>query len=162
MSVSQKYLRDENGNVFSPIVSMDSVMDGDVPLKDMVPKFKVLFTGSVAIPSQNSGSKTTINVLDDVNNYDILIVRREGDTGGLGYASMDGNGFSSGCNCVTYSLSSFGNEKWNVFGISITRKTSTTIEIGDNLYMGIHKDGSSFVDQTYSGFRLMKIIGIKL
>lgn len=29
MSVQQKYLKDENGNIFSPIVSTDSIYDFD-------------------------------------------------------------------------------------------------------------------------------------
>lgn len=28
MSVSQKYLRDENGNIFSPIINVDSIYNG--------------------------------------------------------------------------------------------------------------------------------------
>ena len=30
MSVQQKYLKDENGNIFSPIVSTDSIYTGEI------------------------------------------------------------------------------------------------------------------------------------
>lgn len=77
MSVKQKYLKDENGEIFSPIVSASGVKFEDGSnLKDCGVKYKVLYSGTATIPSLDSGNFNIITVEDDISLYDFLIINR--------------------------------------------------------------------------------------
>lgn len=81
MSVTQKYLKDENGEIFSPIVSASGVKFEDGSnLEDCGVKYKVLYSGTATIPSLDSGNFNTITVEDDISLYDFLIINRLGSS----------------------------------------------------------------------------------
>lgn len=158
MSVKQKYLKDENGEIISPIISANSVIFNDgTNAEDVVPRFKVLFTGNVEIRNYTEGAESVITVADDVKNYDILLIVRN-DEIGIAYSQ---NGFVNAVSFMCSSYSDYGIEKWNVFLAQIYRKSATQVAVKNNLYTGIYKDGTSFSSSTYNGCPLKKIIGIK-
>lgn len=159
MSVKQKYLKDENGEIVSPITSANSVIFNDgTNAEDSLPRFKVLFTGNVAIKNYEDGTESVITVSDDIKNYDILLMIRN-STVGIAYST---DGFINAQSFVNSNYSDFANERWNVFTAQVYRKSATQVAVKNNLYTGIHKDGSSFSVNNYNGAPLEKIIGIKL
>lgn len=74
--IEQKYLRDENGEIFSPIADWSSIIaENDLgetlPLKDLLShKFKVLFNGQ---STSSSYEWNMVALNDNYNNYDIII-----------------------------------------------------------------------------------------
>lgn len=158
MSVKQKYLKDENGEIVSPITSANSVVFNDgTNVEDVVPRFKLLFEGEVTIPSDSSGNEATVTLNDNVQNYNILIVVRSG-CAGLAYSN---NGFATRAPVTVIDYSDYGSEKTNIFQMTLYRKSATTIGVKNNVYAMIDKSGASGNSQTYAGKPLTKIIGIK-
>ena len=131
---------------------------GGGTLSSVVPRFKVLFTGNVEIRSYTEGTESIITVADDIINYDILLIIRLSDVG-IAYSS---DGFVNATTFTCSNYSDYGNEKWNVFLAQIYRKSATQVAVKNNLYTGIHKDGTSHSASNYNEFPLKKIIGIKL
>lgn len=68
-TVNIKYLKDEKGNIISPITSIKSIYNGDVTLEDFM-SGNVLWTASINNPS----TVTSMELSDSRKNYKRLIV----------------------------------------------------------------------------------------
>lgn len=75
MATKQKYLKDENGEVFSPIVSVESVYNGNNNLKTILQNeehITVLQSETTQISGANQ-NYYYISLSDDYTNYDFII-----------------------------------------------------------------------------------------
>lgn len=158
MAVSMKYLKDENGNTISPIVSAGSVLFSDGrSLQSTGLRYKKLWTGTATIPSLDAGTETTLTTTDDLSNYDLLIVNRGG------YISIvRSKGYSTAWNIIHHCGSTYGDEMLNSFMMSLARTSSTTMNISKNTYCPHHKSGGTSTLTGYTGFELLEVIGVKL
>ena len=66
MNVNIKYLKDENGNIISPVTSTDSVFIDNTKLSTKL-TLKQLFSGNV-------GGLDSLTMSDSYNNYTFLII----------------------------------------------------------------------------------------
>lgn len=157
MAVSMKYLKDENGNTISPIVSAKSVLFSDGNnLQNSGMRYKRLWSGNVTIPSLDQGTTVTLTTSDDISAYDILLVNRGGYISTVrckGYATS----FSIIHNCA----STYGDEKLNTFCMTLSRVSSTSVTVGNNTYCPHYKSGGTGTSTGYTGFTLLEIVGIK-
>lgn len=75
MNVNGKYIKDENGNIISPITSSKTTfMQSGNSVEDGLAEYKILYKGSFNVPSRTSGNTITINLSDNVNNYTVLVI----------------------------------------------------------------------------------------
>lgn len=84
MNVKGKYLRDESGNIISPVVSTDSIYYGNTNLteylqnlrtemEEEVVKHRTLYVGNIAVPTRASGKSVNITLNDSLRNWDTLL-----------------------------------------------------------------------------------------
>lgn len=74
MSVTQKYLKDENGEIFSPIVNVNSIYgENGEKLSSFIYQRKLLWESSEDYTVFQAGS--TFSLTDIPDNYDLLEFR---------------------------------------------------------------------------------------
>lgn len=79
MNVNGKYLKDESGNIISPIVSTDTIYHKGINSSNVIesliqdPTFELLYTGENVVPSKSSGKKLTITLQNSIQLYDMLM-----------------------------------------------------------------------------------------
>lgn len=160
MSVQMKYLQDENGEIFSPVTSSSSIIfSGDTSANSSLMSYRILWEGSCAIPSLDSGSLTNLTIVDDIGNYDYLIVIRAAGCSIVKTKSAK-NGYQY--QPVVQLGSTYNNEKQNSFLMTLTKVDSTTVSVGNSVYCPHHKDGTTTTHTDYVGHNLRMLIGIKL
>ena len=110
-TVNIKYLKDESGNVISPITSIKSIYNGDVTIEDFMCG-NVLWAASINNPS----TVTSIELSDSRKNYKRLIVYYKNfissdqksvivETGLTDYICCDGMVFNGQLNTWNYMTS---------------------------------------------------------
>lgn len=79
MNVKGKYLKDEDGNIISPVVSTDSIYHKGMNASSIIealigdPTFELLYEGDATVPSKSSNNKITITLQNDIQLYDMLM-----------------------------------------------------------------------------------------
>lgn len=66
-TVNIKYLKDESGNIISPITSIKSIYNGDVSLEDFM-------SGNVLWVTSNNSTVSSITISDSRKNYKRLVM----------------------------------------------------------------------------------------
>lgn len=160
MSVQMKYLQDENGEIFSPATSANSVIfNNDTTANSSLILYKVLWSGSCAIPSLDSGNFTNLTVVDDIANYDFLIIGRAAS---FEIIKTKGAVANNGYGIVNQLSSTYSNEKFNSFIMDLIKVDNKTIKVGNGVYCPHHKDGTTTTHTDYVGHNLGLIVGLKL
>lgn len=84
MNAKQKYLKDESGSIFSPIVSTDTIYYGNTNLteylqnlrtemEEEVVKHRTLYVGNITVPSRASGKSVNITLNGSLRNWHTLL-----------------------------------------------------------------------------------------
>lgn len=123
----------------------------------------LLFEGTVDVPSRQSGQRVIINTLDDMTNYDYLIVERtNGETCQMQPIRKDTvNGLDT-CRFYFTTVSDWGVENVNMYSLWLQRGGIDKISASFNISTVIQTDGQVAIDLNYSSQPINKIIGIKL
>lgn len=166
MNVNAKYIKDENGNIISPITAgKTTFMESGNSLEDGVSEYKILYKGSFNVPSRKSGNAITINLSDNVNNYTVLIINVI-KSGVIVF--NDGRNFLTNSiktpMCCQYSI--WSTERLNDFGFKMEGSSDGMSIIFSNAFLlQIQKgdsDTSPYIKtlDDYADVNIVDIIGI--
>ena len=166
MNVNAKYLKDENGNIISPITSgRTTFMKSGTSIEDGLAEYKILYKGSFNVPSRTSGNTIRINLSDNVNNYTVLVINVI--TGGV-IIFNDGRNFKTNSvktpMCCQYSL--WNTERVNDFGFKMEGSNDGMSIIFSNAFLlQIQKSNSDTSPyfktiDNYENVNIVDIIGI--
>ena len=156
--VSQKYVKDADGNVFSPITSSQSVyLKNGTNIEEGVLKYKILWSGNLTLKSDASGQTDTLTVQDDIANYDFIYVKRE-----CGGVMCNARLSDTRIDVWQLAFSNYTSEFVNGFSLRIERVNATQVNVGHSAYFGIFKNNTVSTNTNYTSFPLRQIIGFKL
>lgn len=161
-----KYLIDENGNKFSPVVSTSSVYTGGgYPLTE---KMELLYSGTLSIPSRQSDNYESVFVLSDPNpniiaNYERLIFVRSTLDAMSSVSIVDSNIQTIDCSVASIASSTYGNELINIFTLRVKIESSAKhiLKLGGNSVTQIYQNGTTNVSLGYEGNPIIRIYGIR-
>ena len=162
--VNGKYIKDENGNIISPITSAESVVfGGGEPISSYIPI--ELWSGNLTIPHSNDSNYITITTSLNIDNFERLEFTRSREV--VSFANLTNS--TSWINATqsafqaqsAISTSTWSTELFNIFGFFFQVYNSTTIRIKWNRLAQIWADGSVTVNKNYTGMPLTKIVGYK-
>lgn len=121
--------------------------------------YKVLFQGSKAIPSKDSGSTASITLTDDITKFDGIMIQREGASCWQRIDSMAVGTVFKVLNCE----SDFSTmEGYNLYMCNAQVSSKTQLKFSNNVYAGIKTNASGRYLTSFSDRPITKIIGIKL
>lgn len=123
-------------------------------------QYKVLYTGSAAIPSNNSGETNTITLVDALNNYDGVIIQRE-DCGAWSYFGP----LAIGTVLKPISTQADFTEMMaglNLYECNCEILSNKQLKLSNNVYSGITTGKAARYIKTFVDVPITKIIGIKL
>lgn len=96
--------------------------------------YKVLYSGSAAIPSKDSGSTATITLNDSITNFDGIIIQREGSSCWQSIQSIAVGSKFKVMNCESdFEMM----EGCNLYMCNAEVKSATQLKISNNVYAGI-------------------------
>lgn len=122
--------------------------------------FKVLYSGSVNIPSAEDGTSVNVAVNTNLTGFDGLIfVREDTDAAVFMTAPTTGTVYK-----VVNKQADFTDilGGMNLFGCNATIVNATTIKLSNNLYSGVKENASGRYMASFGDVPLVKIIGIKM
>lgn len=130
-------------------------------------KYKILWSGSQDIPAKASGNSVVINLLDNISNYDGLILQLEGCNSWTYFGSLSaGKSFGAIAQQIGVDV---GMDGWNVFGYKCEILSNTTLRLSEFIFTGSTLTPHEYLDiystrylNNYSVYPLIKVIGIKL
>lgn len=167
-NVNGKYSKDENGNVYSPITSTDSIYYNGQKLTTFLDdlsknyiNYKVLYTGNARVPSRNSGESTTISLSDNINNYNTIIVKNIQRASIIGKVEGESNILDVERPIAFLDFSNWSNEYTNFFGFYIKKLNNTQLQVYYGMLSKIANDSSVSVHPDYNT-NINSIIGLKL
>lgn len=167
-SVSGKYLKDESGNKFSPITSAQTVyydatnkVTAYTAIEQRL-QYNVLWTGSLQVPSYSTGTYTTeITLTDDITNYSVIFFIANYT---VLMSSDSGVGWSTTNECSGIISSTYGNERFNMFGSTWTPNSSNKKKIkfryGRLAQISAGSSVTYFGD--YGGVYINAVVGLKI
>lgn len=121
--------------------------------------YKVLFDGSVDIPSNDSGNSVTVNLTDDITQYDGIIIQRA-DAGAWQRFQTITTG------TVFKVLNPEADFDWmegcNLYLCNATVISGTQLQFNNNVYAGVKTSAAGRYLTSFEDRPLQKIIGIKL
>lgn len=122
--------------------------------------YKILFDGSANIPSNSSGSTSTITLSDNPVNYDGIIIQREG-TGAWQYFGDIAVG------TVLKAVNSQGDftlmmEGLNLYECNCEILSNNQMRLSNNVYSGVTTGKAARYINTFDEVPLTKVIGIKI
>lgn len=121
--------------------------------------FKVLYSGTINIPSASSGNSVNVTVNTNLSNFDGLIfVRDDTDAAVFMTAPTTGTVFKVVNKQADFDLMG----GMNLYGCNATIVNGTTIKFNNNLYSGVKENAAGRYLNTFTDVPLKKIIGIKL
>lgn len=144
-------------NFISGINSNFSELSAKLTYKPI--SYKVLFEGSKAIPSKDSGSTTTVTLTDDITKFDGIMIQREGASCWQRIDSMAVGTVFKVMNCE----SDFSTmEGCNLYMCNAQVTSKTQLKFSNNVYAGIKTSAGGRYLASFSDRPVTKIIGIKL
>lgn len=128
--------------------------------------YKVLYSGSVDIPSKNNGTSVTITLSDDLANYDGVILQLDDCGAYQNFGSFAvGKVLKPVHNQFDMTAAMAG---WNMFGYNCEILSNKRLKLSGFIYSGSNFDKDPNLDiyllrymATYSVKPLTKVIGIK-
>ena len=164
MNVNGKYIKDENGNIISPITSGRTVfMYNGNNIDDCVSQYKLLYEGGLAVPPRTSTNSANITITDNIDNYDVIIFSITGEFGVRMNAFKNISGRS--VTIYTGGYSTWRDERLNLYcaqlkadstGKKLTFDSGCLIQISQSNVSGA---GIHIFDD-YASVYVNKIIGI--
>lgn len=122
----------------------------------------LLFEGTVNVPSRQSGKIATVELLDDISNYDYLLVERTySEVCQMQPIRKRDDGLDT-CRFYFTTVSDWGVENVNMYSLWIQRGGTNKIAILFNTSTVIQTDGNINIDLNYTLQPITKIVGVKL
>lgn len=129
--------------------------------------FKVLYDGSVDIPSKSSGNTATITLTDDITKYDGVILQLDDCCTWQHFGTLSvGKVLKAIHNQFDMTAAMAG---WNMFGYNCEIVSNTSLRLSGFIYSGSNFEKDTYLDiyklrylDNYSVYPLKKVIGIKL
>ena len=121
--------------------------------------YKILFDGSVEIPSKSSGEYSAIALNDNVTNFDGIIIQREGSSCWQSIGDISIGDIFKVMNCE----SDFEYmEGCNLYMCNVEVVSTTQLKASCNVYSGIKTSAAGRYNENFSDRPITKVIGIKL
>lgn len=129
--------------------------------------YKVLYSGSVNIPTKDAGTTTTITLADDLSKYDGVIIQLGDCDAFQTFVSLSiGTVLKPVHNQFDMTADMAG---WNMFGYNCEILSNKRLKLSGFIYSGSNYDKDPALDiyllryiTRYSVYPLTKVIGIKL
>lgn len=121
--------------------------------------YKVLYTGSINIPSKDSGNTATITLNDNITKFDGIMIQRQDASCWERIDTISvGNKFKV-MNCeADFDLM----EGCNLFMCNVQVASGTQLKVSNNVYSGVKTNASGRYLTSFTDRPITKIIGIKL
>lgn len=121
--------------------------------------YKVLYSGSAAIPSKDSGSTATITLNDSITKFDGIIIQREGSSCWQSIQSIAVGSKFKVMNCESdFEMM----EGCNLYMCNAEVKSATQLKISNNVYAGIKTNAAGRYLTSFDDRPITRVIGIKL
>lgn len=128
--------------------------------------YKLLYSGSATIPSYDDGDSVTIQLNDNLSNYDGIILQLEDCCAYHHFGNLTvGTILKPIHNQMDFSESMMG---WNMFGYNCEILSNNRLKLDKFIYSGSSFDKNPYLDiyelrymTQYSVYPLTKVIGVK-
>ena len=136
MNVKGKYLKDEDGNIISPVVSTDSIYHKGMNASSIIealigdPTFELLYEGDATVPSKSSNNKITITLQNDIQLYDMLMFVNIARVSFIHKLPNENYVLQNDeCSVGFMDISNWGGEFVNFFGFYTQKISNTQIQL---------------------------------
>ena len=121
--------------------------------------YTILFEGSVTIPSKSDGTFATITLIDEITNFDGVIIQRESTSAWefIGDISIGSKFKVMSCE-ADFDLM----EGCNLYMCNVEVTSATKVKAYNNVYAGIKTTAAGRYNVNFDERPITKIIGIKL
>ena len=157
MNVNGKYLKDESGNIISPIVSTDTIYHKGINASNVIesliqdPTFELLYTGENVVPSKSSGKKLTITLQNSIQLYDMLMFVNIARVGFTHKLSDENYVLQNSERSLGFmDISNWGSEFVNFFGFYVQKISNTQIQLYSSRLVTITTTGTISVFSDYN------------
>lgn len=121
--------------------------------------YKILYSGSTAIPSKDSGSTATITLNDSITKFDGIIIQREGSSCWQSIQTITTGSVFKVMNCESdFDMM----EGCNLYLCNVKVASATQLKVSNNVYAGIKTNASGRYLASFSDRPITRVIGIKL
>lgn len=121
--------------------------------------YKILYSGSAAIPSKDSGSTATITLNDSITKFDGIIIQREGSSCWQSIQTITTGSVFKVMNCESdFDMM----EGCNLYLCNAEVVSGTQLKLSNNVYAGIKTNASGRYLASFSDRPVTRVIGIKL
>lgn len=121
--------------------------------------YKILFDGSVEIPSNSSGDTAIITLNDSITSFDGIMIQREGSSCWQSIETIAVGSKFKVMNCeADFDLM----EGCNLYMCNAEVVSGTQLKVSNNVYAGIKTNASGRYLTSFTDRPITKIIGIKL
>lgn len=122
-------------------------------------EYKVLFSGSASIPSNSDGAAATINLSDNITQFDGIIIQREGSSCWEHFDTIAVGTKFKVMNCeADFDMM----EGCNLYMCNAEVVSGTQLRVSNNVYAGIKTSAAGRYLTSFTERPITKIIGIKL
>lgn len=159
MNVKGNYLKNESGEIFSPVVSTDTIYYNGQKLTTLLDDikqnylyYKVLYNKTTTIPSRQSGSSITINlnVSNILNSIDTLIFCNQHRVSLLSKRSDESRIAQTARPIAFVDVSNWSNEYTNIFGFYVQSPNSSSLTLSGSQLTKVIYTGEVYTDSTYT------------
>lgn len=157
MNVNGKYLKDEEGNIISPIVSTDTIYHKGINASGVIesliqnPTFELLYEGSDTVPNKSSGEKLTITLQHSIQLYDMLMFVNIARVGFIHKLTNENYVLQNSERSLGFmDISNWGNEFVNFFGFYAQIISNTQIQLYSSRLVTITTAGTVAVHDDYT------------
>ena len=142
-------------------------INGNFSELDKRKTFKVLYDGSVNIPSKSGGTSVNVTLNDNISQYDGVNLQLDDCSAYVHFGTLStGKVLKAVHNQFDMTQAMSG---WNMFGYNCEIVSNTKVKLSGFIYSGSSFDKNQYLDMyelryldNYSVYPLKKIIGIKL
>lgn len=121
--------------------------------------YKVLYSGSTTIPSNDSGSTATITLNDSITKFDGIIIQREGSSC---WQTIETISIGSKFKVMNCEADFDYMEGCNLYMCNAEVISATQLKVNNNVYAGIKTSAAGRYLTTFTERPITKVIGIKL
>lgn len=121
--------------------------------------YKILFDGSITIPSNSSGNSATITLTDDITKFDGIMIQREGASC---WERIDSMTVGKVFKVMSCEADFEYMEGCNLYMCNVEIATATSLTVNNNVYSGIKTSAAGRYITSFTDRPITKVIGIKL